>query len=96
MHNRSSFFRNLAKIDLLVIDDFGIAPIVDQTQRDLLEILDDRYDKKSTILTSQLPVEQWHACLGDPTLADAGRRHPRSPRPQQLSPQTRRRFDEKT
>lgn len=71
MHNRSSFFRGLAKIDLLVIDDFGIAPIADQTQRDLLEILDDRYDKKSTILTSQLPVEQWHACLGDPTLADA-------------------------
>ncbi|MDP3295898.1 MAG: IS21-like element helper ATPase IstB [Nevskia sp.] len=71
MHNRSSFFRGLAKIDLLVIDDFGIAPIAEQTQRDLLEILDDRYDKKSTILTSQLPVEQWHACLGDPTLADA-------------------------
>ncbi|MDP3197663.1 IS21-like element helper ATPase IstB [Tabrizicola sp.] len=71
MHNRSSFFRGLAKFDLLVIDDFGIAPIADQTQRDLLEILDDRYDKKSTILTSQLPVEQWHACLGDPTLADA-------------------------
>jgi DNA replication protein DnaC len=71
MQNRSSFFRSLAKIDLLVIDDFGIAPIADQTQRDLLEILDDRYDKKSTILTSQLPIEQWHACLGDPTLADA-------------------------
>ena len=71
MHTRSSFFRSLAKIDLLLIDDFGIAPIADQTQRDLLEILDDRYDKKSTLLTSQLPVEQWHACLGDPTLADA-------------------------
>ena len=71
MHNRSSFFRSLSKIDLLLIDDLGIAPIADQTQHDLLEILDDRYDKKSTILTSQLPVEQWHACLGDPTLADA-------------------------
>lgn len=71
LHNRSSFFRSLAKIDLIVIDDFGLAPIAEQTQRDLLEILDDRYDKKSTILTSQLPVEQWHACLGDPTLADA-------------------------
>jgi len=71
MQNRSSFFRSLARIDLLVIDDFGIAPVTEQTQRDLLEILDDRYDKKSTILTSQLPVEQWHACLGDPTLADA-------------------------
>lgn len=71
MQKRSSFFRSLAKIDLIVIDDFGIAPVAEQTQRDLLEILDDRYDKKSTILTSQLPVEQWHACLGDPTLADA-------------------------
>ena len=71
MHNRSSFFRSLAKIDLLVLDDFGIAPIAGQTQRDLLEVLDDRYDKKSTLITSQLPVEQWHAYLGYPTLADA-------------------------
>ncbi len=61
----------VGKSYLLVIDDFGIAPIADQTQRDLLEILDDRYDKKSTILTSQRPVEPWHASLGDPTLADA-------------------------
>lgn len=71
MQNRSSFFRGLAKADLLVLDDFGLAPLSDQTRRDLLEILDDRYDRKSTILTSQLPVEQWHAYLADPTLADA-------------------------
>jgi DNA replication protein DnaC len=71
LNNRSSFFRNLAKVELLILDDFGIAPLADQTRRDLLEILDDRYDKKSTLITSQLPVEQWHAYLGDPTLADA-------------------------
>lgn len=71
MHSRSSFFRTLAKVDLLVIDDFGLAPLAETTRRDLLEILDDRYDKKSTLITSQLPVEQWHAYLGDPTLADA-------------------------
>lgn len=41
------------------------------TRRDLLEIIDDRYDKQSTLIASQLPVEQWHAYLGDPTLADA-------------------------
>lgn len=71
MNNRSSFFRSLAKVDLLMLDDFGLAPLSETTRRDLLEILDDRYDKKSTLITSQLPVEQWHAYLGDPTLADA-------------------------
>jgi DNA replication protein DnaC len=71
MNNRSSFFRSLAKVDLLILDDFGLTPLADQTRRDLLEILDDRYDKKSTLITSQLPVEQWHDYLGDPTLADA-------------------------
>lgn len=71
MNNRSGFFRTLAKIDLLVLDDFGLAPLSEGTRRDLLEILDDRYNKKSTLLTSQLPVDQWHAYLGDPTLADA-------------------------
>jgi DNA replication protein DnaC len=71
LNNRSSFFRMLAKVDLLVLDDFGLTPLSDPTRRDLLEILDDRYDKKSTLITSQLPVEQWHAYLADPTLADA-------------------------
>ncbi|MGH8629399.1 MAG: IS21-like element helper ATPase IstB [Burkholderiales bacterium] len=71
LNNRSSFFRSLAKIELLVLDDFGLAPMAEATRRDLLEILDDRYDKQSTLITSQLPVEQWHAYLGDQTLADA-------------------------
>jgi DNA replication protein DnaC len=68
---RSVFLRQLAKADLLLIDDFGLTPLTDQTKRDLLEIVDDRYDKKSTIITSQLPVDQWHAHLAEPTLADA-------------------------
>jgi DNA replication protein DnaC len=68
---RSSFLRALAKADLLLIDDFAIAPLSDQSKRDLLEILDDRYDKSATIITSQLDVKQWHAFLDDPTLADA-------------------------
>lgn len=68
---KSAFFRMLAKIELIVLDDFSLTPLSEQTRRDLLEILDDRYDRKSTIITSQLPVDQWHAWLGEPTLADA-------------------------
>jgi DNA replication protein DnaC len=71
LQNKSTFLRQLAKADLLIIDDFGLAPLPDPTRRDLLEILDDRYDRKSTLITSQLPVEQWHAYLEDPTIADA-------------------------
>ena len=71
MQKRSALYRQLAKADLLVIDDFGLAPLSDETVRDLLEILDDRYDRKSTLITSQLPVDQWHAYLGDRTVADA-------------------------
>jgi DNA replication protein DnaC len=71
LQKRATFFRQLAKADLLLIDDFGLAPLSDQTKRDLLEILDDRYDKQSTLITSQLPVDQWHAYLDEPTLADA-------------------------
>jgi DNA replication protein DnaC len=71
MQKRSALYRQLAKADLIVIDDFGIAPLADETVRDLLEILDDRYDRRSTLITSQLPVDQWHAYLGDRTVADA-------------------------
>lgn len=71
LQNRSGLLKQLAKAELLVLDDFGLTPMSDQTKRDLLEILDDRYDRRSTIVTSQLPVDQWHAYLNDPTLADA-------------------------
>jgi DNA replication protein DnaC len=68
---RAAFLRQLAKAQLLYIDDFGLTPLTDPIKRDLLEILEDRYDKSSTIITSQLPIDQWHAHLGEPTLADA-------------------------
>jgi len=71
MQRRSALFRQLAKADLLVLDDFGLTPLSDETVRDLLEILDDRYDRRSTLITSQLPIDQWHSYLGNRTIADA-------------------------
>jgi DNA replication protein DnaC len=65
------FLLKLARIDVLVLDDFAMAPLKDQERRDLLEICDDRYQRRSTILTSQLPVAHWHDQIGDPTLADS-------------------------
>ncbi len=61
----------LAKIDVLIIDDWGLSPLKAEQRRDLLEIVEDRHDRRSTIVTSQLPIEQWHDMIGDPTLADA-------------------------
>ena len=61
----------LARIDVLIIDDFAIAPITDLERRDLLEVLEDRHDTRSTIFTSQLDPSHWHDYLADPTLADA-------------------------
>jgi hypothetical protein len=55
----------------VVIDDWGLAPPTDQERRDLLEILEDRYGLRSTIMTSQVPTTKWHDHLGDPTIADA-------------------------
>lgn len=63
--------RQLAKIDVLVIDDWGLAVLDDAHRRDLLEVLYDRHGSRSTIVTSQLPIEHWHAAIGDATLADA-------------------------
>jgi DNA replication protein DnaC len=60
-----------AKTELLVIDDFALTPLKDQERRDLLEILEDRHERASTLLTSQLPVKAWHEAIGEPTLADA-------------------------
>ena len=58
-------------MNLIVIDDFAIAPIGPRERNDLLEVLDDRVGTRSTIVTSQLPIEHWHDYLADPTLADA-------------------------
>lgn len=62
---------SLAKTDLLVLDDWGLAPMHDRDRRELLEILEDRHELRSTLVTSQLPVNQWHEAIGHPTLADA-------------------------
>ena len=62
---------SLAKTEVLVIDDFGLAKLSAENRRDLLEITEDRYGIRSTVITSQLPVENWHDIVGDPTLADA-------------------------
>ena len=61
----------LARVDLLVLDDWGLAPLKEQERRDLLEVLEDRYRQRSTLMTSQLPPAKWHDHLGDPTVADA-------------------------
>jgi DNA replication protein DnaC len=63
--------KTIARVDLLVLDDWGLATLTAGERRDLLEILDDRHGRKATIVTSQLPVDAWHAVIGDPTLADA-------------------------
>jgi len=63
--------RSLAHTDLLVLDDFGTAPLSDEHRHDLLEIFEDRYGVLSTLVTSQYPLEHWHELIGDPTLADA-------------------------
>lgn len=61
----------LSRTDLLLLDDFGLAPLHDEHRHDLLEVLEDRHDQRATIVTSQLPVEHWHEAIGDSTLADA-------------------------
>ena len=62
---------NLAKVDVLILDDWGLMKLSAENRRDLLEVLEDRHGIRSTIATSQLPIDEWHAVIGDPTLADA-------------------------
>jgi len=66
-----ALLRRLARTDLVILDDWGLYPFNDEGRRDLLEILEDRSGKRSTLVTSQLPVDHWHESIGDPTLADA-------------------------
>ncbi len=73
-HADGSFRKRLAaiaKISVLIIDDFAIAPIAARERNDLLELVDDRVGTRACIVTSQLPVSDWHDYIGDPTLADA-------------------------
>jgi DNA replication protein DnaC len=61
----------LGRVQLLILDDWGLAPLTGEQRRDLLEIMDDRHERASTIVTSQVPVDHWHEVIGDPTIADA-------------------------
>ena len=61
----------IEKLELLILDDFGIKPLDTGQRLTLLELLEDRHGKRSTIITSQLPVKSWHEAIGDPTIADA-------------------------
>jgi len=61
----------LAEVDALILDDWGSMKFNAENRRDLLEVLEDRYEARSTVATSQLSVEEWHAVIGDATLADA-------------------------
>jgi DNA replication protein DnaC len=63
--------RGLAGVQLLILDDWGLEPLDTGARHDLYEILEERYGRRSTILTSQIPVDKWHAVIGDPTYADA-------------------------
>jgi DNA replication protein DnaC len=62
---------SLAKTDVVILDDWALAPLGDEHRRDILELLEDRHDRRATVVTSQLPIEHWHEALGEPTLADA-------------------------
>ena len=62
---------SFAKLDLIVLDGFGLVERNTDHRRDLLELLEDRYATRSTLVTSQLPIEKWHDWIGDPTFADA-------------------------
>ncbi len=61
----------LAKVDILILDDFGLAPLSDSERRDLLEVIEERQNRKSIIFTSQLDTKHWHGIIGEPTIADA-------------------------
>lgn len=63
--------QHLAKVDVLILDDWALAPLEENARHDLLEVIDDRTGSRSTVLTSQLPVDRWHGWINDPTVADA-------------------------
>ena len=61
----------LERTELLILDDWGLAPLGDRERRDVLEVIEDRYGRRATLVASQLPVEHWHELIGDPTFGDA-------------------------
>ena len=69
--SHSKLLYQLAKVDLLIVDDWAMAPMVDGERRDFLDVVDARYQTRATMLTSQMPVTAWHTQIGDPTIADS-------------------------
>ena len=69
--SRARLLQRLARTHLLLLDDWGLAPLDDLARHDLLEVLDDRYGRRGTLLTSQVPIDHWHEIVGDPTFGDA-------------------------
>lgn len=67
----AKLMQTLARTDLLILDDWGLAPLGDRERRDLLELVEDRVGRRATLVTSQLPVDHWHEMIGDPTFGDA-------------------------
>ena len=63
--------QKLSRVNLLIVDDWGLSSLSDTERRDFLEIMEDRYNVRSTIVSSQIPVDKWHDVIGDPTIADA-------------------------
>ena len=63
--------KSIARVKLLILDDWGPEALTANQARDLLELVEDRYDKGSLIITSQVPINRWHELIGVPTLADA-------------------------
>lgn len=63
--------QSISRKNVLVIDDFALCPLTDEQRRDLLEIVEDRYDRRSTVIASQVSSDHWHDIIGDPTIADA-------------------------
>src|SRR6201991_299224 len=63
--------KNLSRVELLILDDWGLAPLTGEQRRDLLEVIDDRHQRGSTVITSQVPIDHWHEVIADPTIADA-------------------------
>ncbi|MGB5493608.1 MAG: ATP-binding protein [Sedimenticolaceae bacterium] len=61
----------LLKTDLLILHDWGIQPLASAQRNDLMEVIEDRHDRRSTLIASQLPIDHWHECIGEATLADA-------------------------
>jgi DNA replication protein DnaC len=62
---------SIARKDVIVIDDFGLAVLTDEQRHDFLEIMEDRYERRSTVIAGQLPIDKWHEVIGEPTIADA-------------------------